>query len=380
MKPKKILFTTENTSWGGSELLWTKSVCELIKFGFEIYICVNKKLDLPKRIIEAEEKQQIKVFKIFNDTLPLIKRVLNRVVPFKMRFKLKNKREEYIKRIKPDLLIINQGYNFNGVDVMIYANKHNIKYVTISHAVNEGMWPNLKLRNKMMIGFTNSVKNYFVSDDNLAVTQSQIGSKIKNSEIVRNPFNVPYDLNIAYPIQSDYHLACVGRFDFFAKGQDVLLRVLDQNKWKQRNLIVNFYGSGSDEQNLKDLINLYEIKNAIVHSHTNTLDIWKQNQGLLLCSRFEGLPIVIVEAMLCKRFVITTNVSGNKELLTDNYTGFIAEAPRPEYVDDALERAWELRTHWENIGENARIEVLKRVPENPALQFAEKLNQILIAN
>lgn len=374
---KKILFTSENITWGGSELLWTKTISELINQDCEIGVCVNQKLQLPDWIVALEKEKRVRVYKTPVSVLSKIKQLANKLLPYKLRLKPKDKRQEFIAGFRPDLLVINQGFNFNGVDLMAFAIQSKINYVTISHAVNEGMWPDLNLRKKMILGFGNSQKNYFVSQDNLEVTEAQLGLNLQNSEVIRNPFNVPFAIDLAYPKQDNYHLACVGRHDFYAKGQDVLLRVLAQEKWKSRNLVVNFYGEGNDVENLKDLIQFYEIKNTIVHPNTNTIDIWKNNQVLVLTSRFEGLPLVLVEAMLCKRFAIITNVSGNKELIQDNQTGFIAAAPRPEYVDEAMERAWQVRENWRQIGEEARLQLIKHIPENPALVFADKLTAVL---
>jgi len=376
-KTKKILFTTENVSWGGSELLWTKTIAELLHQDCTIGVCVNQKLQLPDWITTLENEKRISVYRTPVSPLSKAKQLVNKFLPYKFRIQPKDNRQEYITKFAPDLLVVNQGFNFNGVDLMTFAIQSKINYVIISHAVNEGMWPDLNLRKKMIQGFGNSQKNYFVSQDNLEVTEAQLGFKLQNSEVIRNPFNVPFDVDLDYPQQEDYHVACVGRYDFYAKGQDVLLRVLALDKWKRRNLIVNFYGEGNDVENLKDLIQLYEIKNAIVHTHTDTIAIWKNNQALVLTSRFEGLPLVLVEAMLCRRFAIITNVSGNKELIKDNETGFIAAAPRPEYVDEAMERAWQVRGNWESIGEQARQELIKNIPENPALVFANKLSAIL---
>jgi glycosyltransferase involved in cell wall biosynthesis len=371
-----MLFTTENVAWGGSELLWTKTVLELVNQDCTIGICVNQKLQLPEWIIALENDNRISIYKTPVSALSKIKQLANKLLPYKSRFKPKDKRQEFISAFKPDLLVINQGFNFNGVDLMAFAIQNRINYVTISQAVNEGMWPNLNLRKKMIVGFSNSQKNYFVSQDNLELTESQLGVKLQNNEVIRNPFNVPFDIDLEYPKQEDCHLACVGRYDFYAKGQDVFMRVLALDKWKQRNLIVNFYGEGNDVENLKDLIQLYDIKNILVHNHTDTIDIWKNNQALVLTSRFEGLPLVLVEAMLCKRFAIITNVSGNKELIEDNQTGFIAAAPRPEYVDEAMERAWQVRENWQQIGEEARAQLIPQIPVNPALVFANKLTAI----
>ncbi len=370
---KKILFTTENVSWGGSELLWSKTALELMNMGCIVGVCVHPKLPLPPSLLEAEKNGKISVYRLPVQPLSPVKRFSNKLLPYKLRLKPKNFKQEFILRFRPDLLVINQGFNFNGVDTMAFAHQNSLKYVTLSHAVNEALWPHFSLRRKMASGFRNSHQNYFVSQDNLEVTQAQMGGFLSNAKIVRNPFNVPYKPDLAYPKTANYTLACVGRFDFNAKGQDVLLKVLSSDKWKKRNLVVNFYGEGHDTENLNELIEMYGISNAIVHQHTATLDIWKQNQGLILASRYEGLPIVIVEAMLCQRMVIATDVSGNKELLEDNQTGFIAAAPRVDYLDEAMDRAWAQRENWSAMGEKARTEILKQVPENPALVFAVTL-------
>lgn len=374
---KKVLFITENVSWGGSELLWTQSVIELSKMGFSTSVCIHEKLKLPKELTSLQKKDDIKIIRFGNDKLSFSKRIANRFLPYHKRFKLTNLREAYILQFNPDLLIINQGFNFNGIDIMSFAFQNKLNYVTISHAVNEGLWPNVILRKKMQLGFKNSIMNYFVSNDNLRATQNQLGTILDNTEIVRNPFNVDFKNELDFPQSDNFTLAFVGRYDFYAKGQDVVLEVLSDEKWKNRNLIVNFYGEGNDLENLNDLVQMYQLKNVIIHSHTSTEEIWKTNQGLILTSRFEGLPIVIVEAMLCKRFVIVTNVSGNSEFVIDNETGFIAAAPRPEYVDEALERAWQKRLDWKEMGIKARQEIVTQIPENPALDFAHKLQVIL---
>jgi glycosyltransferase involved in cell wall biosynthesis len=374
---KKILFTTENTLWGGSELLWSRTVAELSKSNFSIAVCVYEKLKLPKELLDLEKENKIKIFTASNNALPSWKRILNRFLPYNTRFKPSNLRYNFILDFKPDIIIMNQGFNFNAVELMLFAQKKMLNFATISHAVNEGLWPNFALREKMQLGFRNSVKNYFVSQDNLLVTQNQLGYVLENAEVVRNPFNIAFTIDLDFPQSDDFHLAFVGRYDFYAKGQDVLLQALSSEKWKNRNLIINFYGQGTDLENLKDLVEMYQLKNIIIHSHTATEEIWKTNHGLILTSRFEGLPIVIVEAMLCKRFVIVTNVSGNKELVIDNETGFIAAAPRTEYIDEALERAWQQRTNWEEMGIKARQEVIAQIPENPALDFVNKLQDIL---
>ncbi len=114
-----------------------------------------------------------------------------------------------------------------------------------------------------------------------------------------------------------------------------------------------------------------------MHGFTNTTEIWAKNQALILPSRYEGLPLSLVESMLCRRFGIVTDVSGNKEIIMDNENGFLAQAPKAEFVDEAMERAWQRRNEWQQIGERARSYIESIVPQDPVHFFYDELKQYL---
>ena len=65
------------------------------------------------------------------------------------------------------------------------------------------------------------------------------------------------------------------------------------------------------------------------------------------------MPLSVVEAMLCGRPCIVTDVAGNRELIRDNVNGFLAKAPTVELLDEAMNRAWENRHRLREMGEAA---------------------------
>ena len=113
-----------------------------------------------------------------------------------------------------------------------------------------------------------------------------------------------------------------------------------------------------------------------MEGHVNPSGIWKKNHALILTSRYEGLPLALVEAMLCKRTGIVTNVSGNPEVIIDNETGFLAKAAVPEFVDEALERAWSRRNEWEEIGIKANKYIKSIVSEDPIDSFFKEIESL----
>jgi glycosyltransferase involved in cell wall biosynthesis len=82
---------------------------------------------------------------------------------------------------------------------------------------------------------------------------------------------------------------------------------------------------------------------------------------------------VLVEAMLSRRVAIVTDVAGSPEVLEDNRTGFLAQAPTDLAVDEALERAWSRRSEWAEIGQAAHTAIKTLTPTDPAAFFTEQL-------
>ena len=81
--------------------------------------------------------------------------------------------------------------------------------------------------------------------------------------------------------------------------------------------------------------------------------------------------------MLCARPCIVTDVAGNTELIEDNVHGFVAAAPSPPCLDEALERAWQQRDRWQAIGQAAAARVRTAVPRDPVGELVRKLEDIL---
>jgi glycosyltransferase involved in cell wall biosynthesis len=105
--------------------------------------------------------------------------------------------------------------------------------------------------------------------------------------------------------------------------------------------------------------------------------VWAEHHALVLPSRHEGMPLAVVEAMLCGRVCIVTDVAGNTEFIDDGVTGFVAPAPTASLFRDALERAWDRRGEWRQVGAAAARAVRERVSADPVGFFARELERYL---
>ncbi len=362
---KKILFVTSNdwTPWGGSEQLWYELALMFLKNKYEVAVSIKDWSPEPIHITQLKKEGAV----ILLREQPLNKSILTRGIN-----KLLSKANEsvhikYLQDFKPDFAIISQGSNIDGIDWMFFCKNKKIPYFTIVQAALESFWPSMDMIDKMRESYMHCKVSYFVSKANLELTQIQAIATFPSAKVIFNPFNVNYNSSLSFPSVSDgiLQIANVARHELQAKGQDVLFQVMSDSKWRNRPICINLYGKGFHSNAIKQLITYFEVDNIIYKGFEVTENIWKTNHALILPSRFEGLPLALVEAMLCGRFGIVTNVSGNKEVVIDNENGFLAAAPKPEYLDEAMERAWQRKDEWEQIGNLAKSYIKTIIPPHP---------------
>ncbi len=137
---------------------------------------------------------------------------------------------------------------------------------------------------------------------------------------------------------------------------------------------VSFFGAGHHGEALRELARHLGLTNVDFRGFVSDVEsIWKTHHALVLASRTEGLPLVLIEAMMCGRFGIVTNAGGSSEVVENSRTGFVANSATIDDFDRAMERAWAVREEWEAMGKAAGIAVRTMVPLDPAASFTAKL-------
>lgn len=259
---------------------------------------------------------------------------------------------------------------------MLYCHGSGIPYANVAQANAEQFWPDDATADLLLILYSAARDNYFVSRRNWELFEAQIGRRLNNAHVVRNPYQVPFDTDVPWPREADgWKVACVGRLDAQAKGQDLVLELLAKDEWRARNLSVSFFGKGPNARSLQRYAQTLGVEQSVKFCGylPSISAIWETHHALLLPSRLEGLPLAVVEAMLYARIPIVTDVAGNTELVTDGVTGFVAPAPTLSLLAQTLERAWQRRDTWRVMGARAREAIRKIVPERPAEAFAMEL-------
>jgi glycosyltransferase involved in cell wall biosynthesis len=372
---RKIVFIASNEThpWGGSEHCWSAAAERLVQQDVQVNVSV-KGWGEPVKQVEHLRSLGCQIFCRPHPSLP--ERIRRRVLlP-------KGYEWHHLGRIADaaDLVVISQGGNADGLVWMEAARKQGLKYAVISQSANEQWWPNDSAAETLAACYEAACAAFFVSGANLALSRREFVTPLTRGRVIRNPFNVRYDARPAWPgdPSEGLFLACVARLDPFQKGQDLLMEVLDQPRWRGRKVHVTFVGTGQNERVLRKMAIELKLPNIEFAGFVEDIEqLWTRHHALLLPSRFEGMPLSLVEAMLCGRPGIVTDVAGNRELVRDNVNGFLAKAPTVELFDEAMNRAWENRQRLQEIGEAAARDVRQWVSPNPTGDFVRELESLV---
>jgi glycosyltransferase involved in cell wall biosynthesis len=367
---KNILFITTNSVWGGSEELWSRTAIKLALQGFNVTALVYRSHLSQSRVLELRQCGA----RVLSYPLPM-------TIWRSVRRKLSGKTqtvwdlEKLLSKLWPALVVISNGGPLPPVDVTEMFSGREWPFVTIGHNNCELWWPDDELADKYRKLLRTALRCYFVSLANQRVAEIHLGSRIENAEVVRNPFNVSY--NVApppWPPIDMLRFASVARLDPGAKGQDILFEALAHQSWATRHWRLTLYGDGPSRNGLGRLVERFQLTDRVVFAgHTSVEKIWAANHVLTMASRFEGLPLAIVEAMLCARPVMATDVGGNSEVIENGVSGILADAPAIASVREALETLWTRREDLEDMGKAAAKAIRERVPPDPVDVFARKI-------
>ena len=138
------------------------------------------------------------------------------------------------------------------------------------------------------------------------------------------------------------NLLFIGTLSKSVKGIDVLLASFEKISKILPNIELTIVGDGPDKDWCKDQIKIMNI-NKIVHmigslTYGDTLTYMAKCDMLILPSRSEANPRVILEAFQFGKPVIATDVGGVSDILIDEYNGILIQANNPKQLVQAVNR------------------------------------------
>jgi glycosyltransferase involved in cell wall biosynthesis len=173
-------------------------------------------------------------------------------------------------------------------------------------------------------------------------------------------------------VKDDFLWLAVGRLEA-VKNYPSLLRAMARTPERARLLIL---GAGPREGRLKELAEWLGLKHRVHFAgfEPNVLRWMRAADGFVLSSRYEGLPMVVLEAGACGVPVVATDVPGTREVVVDGETGWLAPAGDARELAKAMMKLMQMPPDARRaMGERARRHVGRNFSLEAALDRWERL-------
>ena len=299
---KKIIFALPTLQGGGAEKVISSLALNLDSNKYEVIIVV---FDLSRQ--KYLKNKKIKIFNLKN------KKISWGIYSF----------INCIKKIQPDVIISSVGH----LNLMISLIKFLLpKKTKLIARESNFLSKNIKLQSNSI--FMTILYKIFYNNLDLSIVFSRTHKKdmLSSSNIDKSKVKIlfnPIDFNLIKKLSKQkidnrykkYFFNNSRKFIFvgslsFQKGIDIFIRILD--KCKNRNFIYNIIGEGSEFLHLKKLVKEKDLSKKInfIPYQINPFPYIVQSDALIMSSRFEGMPNIVLETLTLNKQIIFLMVWG----------------------------------------------------------------------
>lgn len=254
-----------------------------------------------------------------------------------------------IKEQKPDII---HAHDRSACVAAAMATK-NIPVVAHIH-VNNNRGIISFLKNVLFTCFANKYRHIFWVSDSAYDEFQFKGIVGRKSSVLYNVIDIKalYEKADSDKSLYDYDIVYVGRLSY-QKNPERLMKVLHGVSQKKKDVRVAIIGNGEYEQYVTDYIKDNHLEKNIDYMgySNNPLKILQSSKVLIMTSRFEGTPMVALEAQCLGVPIVSTPVDGMKKVVQDGQSGYLTDND-DELVDRLLEVASCEDTH-KKLSENS---------------------------
>ena len=152
---------------------------------------------------------------------------------------------------------------------------------------------------------------------------------------------------------SDFVILCTGELNQ-NKNQKALIKAAAELKESIPGLKILLAGNGPLEQELRMQIRELGVEDEVrlLGYRTDLEKVTPAADLVVSCSYREGLPLNILEAMLCRKPVVASVNRGHRELVRTGYNGYLVPPDSPAKYAEAIKKIYSSRKLAEQLGEN----------------------------
>lgn len=272
---------------------------------------------------------------------------------------------------------------------LFFARRHKIPLLHIEHCSDY-------VKNKFFISSISrivdmTIGRFSLSHADKIITPSQSAAKFvnilsgkKSAVIYRGmPFSeidaIPAQDTLRQQFKDKKIVTYVGRL-IYGKGVIHLLEAI--NFLKRADVFLFIAGDGPEKNNLWEYAKKNNLSKQIKFlgniPFNEVIGVLKITDIFVNPSYNEGLPTSVLEAGVCRKAIVATNVGGTLEIITHNQSGIIIKPYNSKEVINALEKLLDNPELRNRLGENARKEIEQKFNwENSVSLYLKEIGFLL---
>jgi GalNAc-alpha-(1->4)-GalNAc-alpha-(1->3)-diNAcBac-PP-undecaprenol alpha-1,4-N-acetyl-D-galactosaminyltransferase len=356
----KVAFVISSLRGGGAERVLTDMANYWIKNGWDITIItlsgpeVEDAYPLDRRI----QRLHLSLEKISGS---ILKKILNNIIRIRRLRKI-------LDEVSPEAVVS----FMDTVNIITILSSTKKKWkVIVSERTNPA-------QNPLLNSFWKFLRKHTYSYAKFVVAQTKGASSWLEKQGYGNTVTIPNSIRILPAIKSEYTreevILAAGRFDTY-KGFDLLIRCCAQvfkenDKW---HLVI--LGDGPEEDNFKQLSKMLGIeKKVLFPGRVRNIEQWMEKASIFVsCSRIEGFPNVVLEAMGMGCAVVSSDCNyGPSDMIENNTNGLLFPVDSSDDLIDALINLMSDFKSRKYLGEEA-LKVRERYSQENIMKEWEKL-------
>ncbi len=192
-----------------------------------------------------------------------------------------------------------------------------------------------------IICISNQVKKYFYKIINKKITKFKViyyGFSFERYIFSKDHRKIILKFKKKHKIKKNDFIICNIARHVKQKSLGLLIKSFNIYNKENTNSKLILIGNGPENKKLKNLakdLKIYE-KIIWIDSYENIKDIISLSNLFILSSKYEGLGLVLLEAMASKKPILATKISAIPEVVKHNYSGILVDHGHPRKISKKI--------------------------------------------